>query len=110
MNFAEDLISKGNWIKSKEKESYSYDQLLLLDQMVIYNGLKNIFKGLSLICLYMKKKCIQKGAKYSEEEEKIRIANRFTYLKNTSIFFDFSFETFKKDTDYNEDQVILSYI
>jgi len=105
MNFSGDLLSQGNWIKSQSKESFSYDQLLYLDQMVIYNGLKNIFKGLSLICVYMKKKCIQKGAKYSEEEEKVRIANRFIYLKNTSIFFDFSFETFKKDTECNEEEV-----
>lgn len=105
MNFASELLSKGNWIKDKEKENYSAYQKYVLDQMVIFNGLKNLYKGLSLICVYLKKKNIQKGNKYSEDEERLRISNRFIYLKNTSIFIDFSFETFKKDTDCSENEV-----
>jgi len=103
--FAENILMDNDWIKNSSKSAMTYNQLLFLDQIVVYNGLKNIFKGLCLICIYLKKAGLLKGNKFSEEEEKIRIKNRFSNFKNTNFFFDFSYETYKNETKFDISEV-----
>jgi len=99
--FAESLLMENDWIKSQSKCGMSYNQLLLLDQLVVFNGLKHIYKGLGLICIFLKKAGLLKCKQFTEEEEKIRISNRLSSFKNTNFFFDFSYETFRNETKFD---------
>jgi hypothetical protein len=108
--FAESLLMENDWIKSQSKSAMSYNQLLLLDQLVVYNGLKHVYKGLCLICIYLKKAGLLKGRSFSEEEEKIRISNRLSSFKNTNFFLDFSYETFKNETKFDLAEVLYLII
>ena len=103
--FAEDIIETNDYIKNPKKSNMSYTQLLFIDELAVYNGLKYLLKGLCLIAIYLKKANLLKQKNFSEEEEKVRIHNRFINFKNSSFFFDFTFETFKKETQFDLSEV-----
>jgi len=107
--YAENIISDNDWIKNPNKSTFSYNQLLFLDQLVIYNGLKHIYKGLCLIVIYLKKAGLLKGKKYTEEEERIRITNRLANFKNIGFFFDFSYELFYSETKFELSEVYFFF-
>lgn len=108
--FADDLFSENDWVKSSSKSALSYTQLLFLDQITLYNGLRHLYKGLCLICVYLKKARLLKAKNYSEDEERLRVANRFPCFKNTHFFFDASYEVFKNETKFELSEVIYYYI
>lgn len=105
--FAESLLMENDWIKSQSKSAMSYNQLLLLDQLIVFNGLKHIYKGLCLVSIYLKKSGLLKGKKFCESEERIRVSNRLNSFKNTNFFFDFSYDTFIKETKFDLAEVFI---
>jgi hypothetical protein len=95
-------------VVSVVRASLSYSQKMILDELNIFEGLKNAVKGLALISRYLK---IFKYVKNPQDEslEKLRVDNRLKQFRNHKFFIDLSYETFTKEIHFelNEKEMIL---
>jgi hypothetical protein len=103
LNFADNIIRQDNFIKSPLKVALSNTQKMILDEVVLYDGLKNAVKGMGIICRYLKLNELIKNPQSNELEQK-RIDDRVSAFKNHKYFIDLSYETFTNEMHFSKEE------
>jgi hypothetical protein len=95
-NFADNMMKQDDLAKNPLRVALNLNQRMIVDEVIIYDGLKNVVKGMCLICRYLKVKGLIANPQ-SESLEKMRIANRLKPFRNHRYFVDLTYETFAND-------------
>lgn len=96
--FAEKVLKEENIAESSLKKKMTPTQKMLIDEIYLNNAMKQTFNSMKVLMYHIiKHRLIKMPSTLTEEQDCLRIKNRFPYFKICSMFMSVSYQNFKED-------------